>query len=291
MFGLDIGYSSVKVMQINAHGKHNVVGGYGVAGFESQIIKDGVITDPEAIATAIQDLFNKNLVGDITTRRVALAVPAGRAFSRTVQLPKLSRKEMADAVRAEAEQYIPLPIDELYVDHEVINTDENGVEVLVVGTAKKIVDSYIMLARLLGLEVAAIETTIGSGSRLFFEAEASSDTPTVLIDFGSLSSDITVFDSRLVVTSTVPGGGDSFTNLISEKLSVSKQEAHVIKTKYGLGVSKKQEEILDGVSPVLNQIVKEIRRNVRYYEERSSANRKIAASAATRCWSSAGSSR
>jgi type IV pilus assembly protein PilM len=274
VFGLDIGFSSLKVMQIERARKKRIVSGYGFVDFDSGVIADGVIKDPEAVAKVAQNLFQKNLIGSISTRRVALAIPASRTFNRTVQLPKLGRKELEEAVRLEAEQYIPLPLDNLYLDYEFISQTNDGVELLVVAVPKQIIDSYLMLTRLLGLEVAAIETTIGSGSRLFVQAEESS-VPTVLIDFGSVSSDITIYDQTLIVTGTVPGGGDSFTTLIADKLKVTKQEAHVIKTKYGLGLSKKQKEITESLTPLLDQHTKEIRRMIRYYEERSSTNRKI----------------
>jgi len=126
----------------------------------------------------------------------------------------------------------------------------------------------------LGLEVVAIETTIGAASRLLVEADRS-DVPTVLIDFGSVSADITIFDKTLIVTGTVPGGGDDFTKRIAEKLQVTPQEGHVIKTKYGLRYSKKQKEIQDALKPDLDQLIKEVRKVIRYYEERYGADRKI----------------
>ncbi len=274
VFGMDIGFSSIKVMQIEQRGKHHKVTGYGVAGFDPIAIKDGVIVDPEAIAKVTHELFSKQLIGDITTRRVALAVPAARTFTRTVTLPKLSNKDMADAVRLETEQYVPVPLDDLYLDYAVINKTEKEQELLAVAVPKKMVDSYLTLTGLLGLETVAVETTIGAASRLFVQAEQS-DIPTVLIDLGSLSSDITIYDTGLVVTGTVPGGGDSFTQAIMSKLHVTREEAHVIKTKYGLGLSKKQKEITEGLTPILDQMIKEIRRMIRYYEERSGSNRKI----------------
>jgi Tfp pilus assembly PilM family ATPase len=90
-----------------------------------------------------------------------------------------------------------------------------------------------------------------------------------------MSSDITIYDGTLIVTGTVPGGGDSFTQSIADKLKVSREEAHIIKTKYGLGVSKKQEEITASITPILDLSVKEIRRMIRYYEERSKGKGKI----------------
>jgi type IV pilus assembly protein PilM len=275
VFGLDIGFSSLKVMQVSTSGKkqHSVTG-YGVTGFDSGAIVNGVIKDPEAIAKVAHELFSKNLIGDITTRRVNVAIPAARTFNRTMILPKMGHKDLAEAVKLEAEQYIPVPVDELYMDYEIIRRTDKDIELLVVAVPCKVVDSYTTLMRLLGLEAVSMETTIGAAGRLFVHAEQS-DVPTILIDFGSISSDITIFDKTLVVTGTAMGGGDSFTNMIADKLKVTKQEAHVIKTKYGLGVSKKQKEITEGVSPVLEQLLKEIRRMIRYYEDRSDADRKI----------------
>ena len=274
VFGLDIGFSSLKVMQIDRQHKSSLVTGYGVAGFDTSAIKDGIIIDPEIIAKAAHDLFSKHIIGDISTRRVALAVPAARTFTRTVTLPKLNKSDMADAIMLATEQYIPVPINDLYLDYNVINTTEKEQELLAVAVPKKMVDSYLVLTDLLGLEVVALETTIGAASRLFVEAEQS-DVPTVLIDMGSLSSDITIYDKGLVVTGTVPGGGDSFNQAIMSKLRVTREEAHVIKTKYGLSVSKKQKEITDCLSPILDQMLREIRRMIRYYEERSGTQRKI----------------
>jgi len=274
VFGLDVGFSSLKVMQIDWVGKRQVVSGYGVTGFDEVAITDGIITNPDIIAKAAQELFNKNLIGDITTRRVTLAIPAARTFTRTLTLPHLAPKDLSDALRLEAEQYIPVPLDELYLDYSIISESEKEMELLAVAVPKKIVDSYMILTRLLGLEVIAIESTISASGRLFVQAEQS-EVPTVLIDFGSVSSDITIYDNTLIVTGTVHGGGDSFTKLISDTLDVTKQEAHIIKTKYGLSVSKKQKEITTALTPMLVQSVKEIRRMIRYYEERTGTEKKI----------------
>ncbi len=274
LFGLDIGFSSIKVMQLDGQGEARRVVGYGVTPFEPAAVTDGVITDLEKVASVIYKLFDKQLVGDITTKRVAVAVPAARTFTRTLTLPKLSRKDLGEAVRLETEQYVPVPIDELYVDYTVIGSSEKQMELIAVAIPKKIVDSYLSLMQILGLETVVVEPTISAAGRLFVQAERS-DIPTVLIDFGSISSDITIYDKTLIVTGTVPGGGDSFTNAIAQKLKISHDEAHVVKTKYGLGLSKKQKEITESLNPIIDQMMKEIRRMIRYYEERTGTQRKI----------------
>src|SRR3989344_5478473 len=275
IFGMDIGFSSMKVMELNTVEKQAQVVGYGVGRFDSNAIKDGVIVDPQSVAKAALDLFKNHIVGKITTRRVALSVPAMRTFNRPVKLPLLSNKELEEAVRLEAEQYIPVPIDQLYLDFTVIRKTEKEVDLFVVAVPKKIVDSHLTLARMLGLDVVAIETTIGAAARLFYKAELNNDIPTILIDFGSKSTDVTIFDKTLLVTGTVTGGGDDFTDQIAKQLGVTTEEAHTIKTKYGLRHSKKQAEILATIQPTLDQLLKETRRMVRYYEERYGTNKKI----------------
>lgn len=268
LFGLDIGHSSLKVMQIDSSGKSPVISGYGVIRFNPNSLKNGVVINHEALASAALDLFKNGLVGKITTQRVAIGIPAARTFNRVIKLPpKLSHKELLDAVKLEAEQYIPLPVDQLYLDHTIISQNEKEIELFAVAVPKTIVDSYMQLADLLNLDVAAMETTIAAAGRVFVQADRS-DLPTILIDFGSVSTDITIFDKTLLVTGTVQGGGDDFSELISKKLGTSIEEANVIKTKYGLRHSKKQSDITEVLTPLLEQMVKEIRRMQRYYEER-----------------------
>ncbi|MDB5168927.1 MAG: Pilus assembly protein PilM [Candidatus Saccharibacteria bacterium] len=277
LFGLDIGHGSLKVMQISADGSkahHPKVIGYGFTTFDKAAQSDGVIVQPEVIAKAAFDLFDKHLIGDITTRRAALAIPAYRTYTRSLQLPKLKPKELKNAVELEAEQYISMPLAELYLDYEIIKEDAENIELFVVAVPKTIVDSYLDFAQITGLEPVLIEPTLSSSGRLF-STDQHSDIATVIIDFGSLSADISIYDQHVMVTGTVQGGGDVFTNSIQAALGVTDQEAGLIKTKYGLGPSKRQAEITKALDPILQDIVKEIRRMMRYYEERYGSDRPI----------------
>lgn len=275
LFGLDIGTSSVKVMQLELQNGKQHVRGYGAIGYDANAIEDGVITDFKSLASTIKELFNHHIIGEINTRRVALSIPASRTFTRAMNLPTIPDKQLLQAVLLEAEQYIPMPIEDLYVDYTVIRRDSKGIELLAVAAPKKIVDSYLLLVRMLGLEPIAFDATILAEGRLFQRQIDLHDIPTVLIDFGATSADITIHDKEIIVTGTLPGGGTSYTEIIAKKLGITKEEAHVVKTKYGLSKSKKQDEIIEALQPSLNTLVKEIRRMIRYHEERSASKQKI----------------
>lgn len=276
LFGLDIGANSIKVMQVNHEGKRISVNGYGVIRFENTACESGVITDYEGLAQSMLELFDTHINGKITTRRVAATIPASNAYSRVMSLPaSLSKKELDEAVKFEAEQYIPIPLDDLYMDHSLGNISGDTRDVLVVAVPKKIIDSYMRFFELVGLEVCSIETTISAASRLISLTDRTALTPSILIDLGSVSVDLSIYDKILVVNGTVPGGGDNFTEQIKDRLNVSLSEADTIKINYGLGRSKKQTEIREALGGQLDQLAKEIRRVVRYYEERTEGKSKI----------------
>lgn len=281
LFGMDIGNGSLKVMQLESLPNKKRTGkvqpkviGYGYATFDNKAQADGIIMQPEVIAQAAHELFKHGLVGDITTRRVALAIPAYRTFTRALQLPRLQSKELQAAVELEIEQYISLPLEDLYFDYNVVRETSDSTELFVVAVPKTIVDSYLDLAQIMGLEAVLIEPTLSSSGRLVAATDSSNEA-TFTIDFGSLSADISIFDKQTLVTGTVQGGGINFTQAIKEKLGVSMEEARLIKTRYGLNKSKKQAEIKQALEPTLEQITKELRRMIRYYEERYQVDKPI----------------
>ncbi len=267
LFGVDIGYSSIKVMQIATDKSGNAVTAYGVANFDPQLIKDGIITDPKPLARQLQRLLVGGISGTINTTRIALAIPSARTFIRSVILPLQAESDLTNAVRLEIEQYIPLPMRELYTDYSIIKKSDKDIQLLVAAVPQKIVDSYLALINLLELEVIAIEPTLTAVSRLFAVLDHASDIPTVIIDFGAVASDVIVYDDGVITAGTVPGGGENLSSLISEKLQITSQESHFMKTRYGIGPGIKQGEIRAAVKPQLDQIVEEVRRVMRYYEE------------------------
>ena len=275
LFGLDIGRSSARLMQTMPGRSRARVIAYGVTAFSPTAVEDGVIVRPEVVAEAIHTLYNKGMTGHLTTKRVAMTVPISRAFTRTIDTPKLSDKELAEVVRTEVEQYIPAAPDSLYIDYTQTTDHKGKTSVFVVAMPRKIVDSYITVAHMLGLEPVLIQTSSGAGAKVFSK-DPQGNLPTVLVDFGSDSADITIYDQNPVVSGTAPCGGEQITEIISNVLGVTEREAIIIKSRYGLTVSKKQAEIIAALKPMLNLLVREIRRTIRYYEERSKTKSEIA---------------
>jgi type IV pilus assembly protein PilM len=277
VFGFDIGRSSLKVMQIDTTStKKSKVLGYGTTTFDSSAIKMGVVVDHETIVKAAHKLLTKDIVGTISTKRVAVSLPNEFSFSRVLTLPKMVGKELASAVHSEVDQSIPLNSEELYYDYTVAQILPDGSqEVQVVATPKTIVDSYMLMFEALGLEVALIESNITAMTRIVVHSEAH-EVNTLIVDIGSTACDISIYDgSAIRATGTVDCSSERLTQNIADSLEISLQQAHSIKTRYGLEVSKKQDIIIKAAEIELNKLIIEIRKVMRYFSDRESTSSSI----------------
>lgn len=271
LLGFDIGRSSIKIMQIEQTRKMAIVSGYGTITFDPKAIKNGVIVDAEIIIKAAHDLIENNLVGSLTTRHVAVSLPNAHSFSRVITLPKMSQKELAQAVKLEVDQSIPMSVDELYYDYSIAQVLKSGeIEIQIVACPREIIDSYLVVFEALGLEVALVESNISAVTRIVVHAEAH-EVSTLIVDIGSTACDLSIYDgSAIRATGTVDCSGERITQNIANTLGVSLQQAHSIKTRYGLELSKKQDKITKAVEPELNKLVTEIRKVMRYFADRES---------------------
>lgn len=278
LFGLDIGHSSIKIMQLHrSSGKKPKVLGYGVSNYYPQnAINNGVIVNQEILAQTLRELFSDHIIGTIDTKRVACTVPTSHTFNRPMTLPPLDKQKIEDAVKLEVEQYVPMPIENLYLDYEISRQDSSGIDLLVVATPKNIIDNTIKFLELVGLEPVVLEPTMNAAARLFSMADLAHDEASLLIDFGSVSVDIAVFDHSMFVNSTVSGGSDTLTGLIAKRLQMTQSEAHVLKNQYGIGPGPKMPQIMEAAQPILKLLIHQVLKTMRYYDQRAaSRHRKI----------------
>ena len=272
LFGMDIGHSSLKVMQLELDGgkdKSPTVAGYGSSHrYAVNSIVDGVIVDYKALSEALHDLFDRRLAGIISSRKVACTIPLSHSFSRPLKLPPMDDDDLSQAVHLEAEQYIPVAPENLYIDYDVVRRDENNIEILVVATPKNIVESYMKFLESMGLEPVALEPTMNATARIFGMADPAHDKPTVLIDFGAEATDIAVYDNTLFVNNTVQGGSNTMINSIAQNLGINREEAFKVKNEEGLKLSGHLRNIGKAVQPTLDNLIREIHKIMRYYDDR-----------------------
>ncbi len=276
LFGFDLGTRTAKMIQLKPSGKSMQVLGYGYATFPEEAIVEGIIVDPEEIAEALKPLLRQMSYGKIMAKRVATALPSAKVFTRVLELPTMNAADLDAAVKLEAEQYVPVPLPDLYIDYEVVERQSERSEILMVAAPRAIVDSYIKLFDLMQLEVAAIESSLTAVTRALLAA-APPEQVTLLADFGSSSIDLAVYDKVVRLTDTIAVGGDTFTAQLVKDLGVTREQASEVKFKFGLGKSGLQPKIDVALKKPIDTVCSEIKRVLRYYAERSANKRSVEA--------------
>lgn len=268
IFGLDIGQSSIKILELKKAGSRAVVAGYAYGTFDRSARSGGVITKPELLTSAIKKILNESVVGQISSQRVMLSVPISQTYTRIMNPPTMDVKDLAEAVRLEADQYIPVPSDQLYIEHHQLPSTGKTLSVLVVAVQRKIIDGLMQLCEQLHLEVAGIEPTMLANLRSV-HLNCPKHVPKIIIDFGAHSSDLAIFDNELRLTSTVATGGDNVTAAIARGLNLPSQQAHDVKIYYGIAKSKYQAQLASILQPILSDFANEVQKTMRYYHEHS----------------------
>lgn len=272
--GLDISSTGIKIMSIDP--KRWLVNGYGSLDLDPLKVKDALEKEGNTyLADNIKLLLAEKIVGAIGSDRVAIAVPTARSYSRTFMLPTSTEKALHDAVVLEADQYIPIPTSTLYIDHQIIERNKQEITVLMSAVSRTIIDNIVANVEAAGLTPVLVEPSITAVGRVLTATEEG-DLPTVIVDIGPASTDIAILDRGAIrVTGGLAIGGNTFTLDIAKKLNVALENAHQLKVLNGLGAGPRQQKLTAALEPSLQRILSEVKKVMRYYDERINTERKL----------------
>ncbi|NCU37783.1 pilus assembly protein PilM [Candidatus Saccharibacteria bacterium] len=274
LIGLDISQTGIKVMSIDP--KRWLVLGYGSLDLDPAKVQASLDDSEDPyLAESIKSLLRDNIVGTLGSDHVVVGLPTGRTFSRTFTLPSSQEKNIANAVQVEAEQYIPIPLNSLYIDYEVIERDKTQITAVMSAVPSGLVDSCIAAIRSANLIPVIAEPSINAVARVI-EATEEGHLSTLIVDIGPASTDIAILDKGAIrVTGGVGLGGNTFTIDIAKKLNIALENAHQLKVLNGLNAGPRQTKILAALKPSLQRIATEVRKVIRYYNERLNDDHKI----------------
>jgi len=273
IIGLDISQTGIKVMAVDS--KKWLVLGYGSVDLDPAKVQKSLEAGDSYLADNISSLLHDKVIGQLPSDQTILSVPTSRTFSRTFTVPAKAESTLADAVEIEVDQYIPIPITSLYVDYSIIERTKDQLTVIMSAVPKTLVDSCLSAVRAAGLQPIMVEPGINSVARVI-EAAEEGHLPTLIVDIGPASTDIAVLDGGAIRISGGLGiGGNTFTLDIAKKLGVALENAHQLKVLNGLSAGPRRAKITAALQPSLQRIATEVRKVIRYYNERISDDRKL----------------
>ena len=264
--GLDLGVSSVKIVQLRKKKSLTKLIGYGYKPLPDNLVIEGIISDPEKMAQMIREMMAEVKEGKFTAEKVVASIPDANVFTRVLELPALSGKELKEAVRFEADQSIPMAVTDLIIDWQVlgpsaVKKDMN--DVLLVAAPTSIVNSYVQLLDALGMQPEALEMSLASVIRALVSNKDKNETMLVA-DIGQRSTNLGFYDHTLKMSDTLEIGGSNFTELIADNLKLGAKDAEKLKIKAGL----KDEKIKSAVKPTLDALKDEMQKVIKYHDER-----------------------
>lgn len=268
--GLDITGSSFKLMQLEKRGKSVTVKSYSDVILPKGLIVNDIVADPKTFSYLLKQAFERPQFGKIDGNYVVASLPESKSFVRVIQLPQMSDVEIETAVPVEAESFIPLPIDQVYLDWQKLGNKGGKQDVLIIASPKDFVDKYIKVFEDAGFILSALEVESQSCQRALIQTSAA---PTCLIvDLDAFRTSLIMIEAGVLqFTSSIPIAGNTFTESIARNLGVSSQKAEIVKRKVGMANTFEYPNIRTALLPVLNNLSAEIKNIIKFHSEHSQA--------------------
>ncbi|MDP1722701.1 MAG: type IV pilus assembly protein PilM [Candidatus Gottesmanbacteria bacterium] len=269
IIGLDIGSHSIKLVEIGRRKDEAVLMAAGSIPTPPKALLAVNPEDLESIASVVKKLWKET--GAIT-KNVNIALPESQVFTRVIEVPQLSDRELTSAIKWEAEQYIPLPLDQVTVDFTILReareTGTNKMDVLLVASPKTLVEKYVTILELAELTPVAVETEIIAASRSLIRSTSSVRT-VMIVSLGAQTTDLAILRNGIFsFTRSISSGGEALSRAVAQAFGFEISQAEEFKKTYGIEKDKLEGKLLTAVSPIMDTIINEMKRAVAYYQEK-----------------------
>ena len=231
MVGVDIGSSSVKLVQLR-----EVKGGYalqslGVAPLPAEAIVDNAIMDSGSVVAILRNLVESH---KIKTKNVAASVSGHSVIIRKIQSPIMTEEEMEASIQWEAEQYIPFDISEVNLDFQILGPDAKDpaqMNVVLVAAKRDFVNDYLAVFRECGLEPKVMDVDSFAMENAFEANYGDEEVPVLaLVNIGASAMNVNVLkEGASVFTRDIQVGGNMFNEELQKRLGLSGEDAETAK--------------------------------------------------------------
>jgi type IV pilus assembly protein PilM len=269
-FGLDIGTSSIKVVEL-APGKGGyALKSYAMVALPRDAITEGSIRQPATVSDAIRECIGK---AGITSTAAVISVSGRDSIVKRIPLPRVTPKELEDAILLEAEHHIPFAIDEVFLDYQVVGETANTMSVVLVATKKMKVLEYVAAVEEAGLEAVVVDLdafALQNQYELGNPDEGSE--ATALIDIGAAVMKTNVVrGGASIFARDVPFGGHNYTDAIAQSLGIPVDQAEPAKQGQEVGVD--WDDLVPTIESVSRELSLEIQRTFDYVASTSESER------------------
>src|SRR5690242_13492476 len=274
--GLDIGSSSVKLVQLKEKRGGFQLLAFGTAPLPPEAIVDGALMNSSAIVQAIQEVVAQQ---KLKAKDVAIGIRGHSVIIKKISLPRMTQEELDESIQWEAEQYIPFDVKDVNIDTQILTPEGDAagqMDVLLVAAKKDMINDYTSVCAEAGLTATVVDVDAFAVQNAYeVSYEAAAGETVVLINVGAAVTNVNIIaNGTTTFTRDVTMGGNSCTEEIQKQLNISYDEAEALKVG-GQGetdavVPQEVERVIQGVA---DQLAGEIQRSLDFYAATAADNR------------------
>lgn len=267
-FALDIGTNAVRVVQLSQVGPEtwNLLH-FGYAPVDEKITSSN---SPEATHRLGEVIMTAVGQSGIRAHDVVIGMPSSKTFTTVIELPIMNEAELRSTVKYQADQYIPMAINEAKIDYAPLGQslhDPKQQEVLLTSTANSYAEERLEFVESLGFNVIAAEPDPIAMVRSLLPSGVAD--ARLIIDMGEQSTDlaITFGDSPRLVR-TIPTGLKSLVKAAVQNLNVQEDQARQFIVKFGLAPDRLEGQVYRAIESTLDAFAGEIVKSIKFFQTR-----------------------
>lgn len=267
-FALDIGTKSIRVVQLSKVSEgHWKLDHVGYTGLDAKILASDSPESRKKLGNALMSTIGQ---AGIHTKDVAVGLPSTKTFTTIIEVPTMSDAELRSTLKYQADQYIPMPLDDAKVDWAKLGPSPNDAkkqEVLLASTAQNYVEGLIETIDSLGFNVIAAEPDPIAITRSLLPNQPAG--AHVILDIGEMSTDIVVtVGDRPVLVRTLPMGLKALVSAIVQNLNIKEDQATQFVIKFGLAPDRLEGQVFRAIENVLDNFVSEIVKSIKFFQNK-----------------------
>ncbi len=269
-FGLDIGTSSVRVVQLSKRSNSDQAGEYSLKHFGyAPIDVQTAMGNSEASRKKLGEII-LTAIGQsgIKTKNVAIGLPSAKTFTTIIDVPNQSESELQKTIKYQIDQYIPMSIDDAKVDWAFLGKSINNPdkqEVLLASVAIDYSEDRLEFIEGLGLDVIAAEPDQIAMTRSLDIPDGQS--ANFIVDLGEMTTDLAiVYDGAPRLVRSIPIGLSTFVKAAVQNLSIKDDQARQFILKFGLSPDKLEGRVYKALESNLENFASEISKSIKFFQ-------------------------
>lgn len=266
--GLDIGLTNIKAISISRQNNNLILDSFQAV----QTPPKGMLSESPLDEGEMAQAIKKAVEGlKVNAKSVNIALADNQVYTKVIEMPVLSDKELSLAIYWEAERHIPVALSTITLVWNVLkrpvstSTDEK-MQVLMVGAPTVLINKYQKVLQKAGLTLNSIETETLAIVRALVSANLP---PTIIVSIGAINTSLAIIkDGILVLTYSIQTGGNAITRSIEADFGLTPVQSEEYKKTYGVSKIGGGQKIGKSTEPILTSILLEIRKALAFYSQK-----------------------